>query len=55
MPRPEAQADWEALAHHLEAASSYAEQLGLTELQQRIDANSDELKALRELRERPFR
>jgi hypothetical protein len=52
MPRSrETKSDLEALAHHLEAASSYAEQLGLSELQRRIDANSKEVKALMSNRE----
>ena len=42
----ETRADWEALIHHLEAASSYAEQLGLKELQLRIDTQSEEVKTL---------
>jgi hypothetical protein len=38
--------DWSALLHHLEASSSYAEQLEAVELQRKIDAIIAEAKTL---------
>jgi hypothetical protein len=36
---------WEMILHHLEAASSYAEEEGLTDLQREIDAVKDKAAA----------
>jgi len=44
----EPKADWKMIHHHLEAASSYAEEAALLELQRKIDAINEEARQVAE-------